>query len=188
MNATGSLRLWLAPLAVVGMTGAAIAEHREPPADTAVKADFLPKFPRYVEWPAEARPAEGAPYQLCVIGADPFGERLDRAAASELIDRRGVTVRRIPASAEGVEVGGCHIAYVHGATLEETDRLLAAIGPRAILTVTDTGTGTQRGMIHFARQRGRIRFFIDDAAAAARGLTISSRLLALAIGVRQRRS
>lgn len=184
MNPSVPLRLLFIVLAALGLAGVAIAGHQEPAGDTAVKADFLPKFPRYVEWPAEARPAEGAPYQLCVVGTDPFGDRLDRAAASELIGRHAVTVRRI---AEGAEAEGCHIAYVHGATAEDTDRLLAAIGPRAILTVTDTGAGTQRGMIHFARQSGRIRFFIDDAAAAARGLTISSRLLALAIGVRQRR-
>jgi hypothetical protein len=43
-------------------------------------------------------------------------------------------------------------------------------------------------MVHFAIVRGRVRFFVDEAAAAARGLVISSRLLRLAIGVRQRRS
>jgi hypothetical protein len=42
-------------------------------------------------------------------------------------------------------------------------------------------------MIHFSMVSGRVRFFIDDAGAAERGLSISSRLLALAIGVRQRR-
>jgi hypothetical protein len=31
-----------------------------------------------------------------------------------------------------------------------------------------------------------VRFFIDNAQAQARGLTISSRLLALAIGVNQK--
>lgn len=184
MNLSVLLRSLVALLTALGLAGAAAAGHQEPAADTAVKADFLPKFPRYVEWPAQARPAEGVPYQLCVVGTDPFGAQLDRAAASELIGRHAVSVRRV---ADGAETDGCHVAYVHGATAEDTDRLLAAIGARAILTVTDTGGGTQRGMIHFARQNGRIRFFIDDAAAAARGLTISSRLLALAIGVRQRR-
>jgi YfiR/HmsC-like len=43
-------------------------------------------------------------------------------------------------------------------------------------------------MIHFTVAGGRVRFFIDEAAAAERGLSISSRLLALALGVRQRRS
>ena len=56
-----------------------------------------------------------------------------------------------------------------------------------ILTITDARAGPQRGMIHFTIVAGRVRFFIDDAEAATRGLSISSRLLALAAGVRQRR-
>jgi len=42
-------------------------------------------------------------------------------------------------------------------------------------------------MIHFTTVSGRVRFFINEAEAAQRGLTISSRLLALAAGVTQRR-
>ena len=56
-----------------------------------------------------------------------------------------------------------------------------------MLTVTDARAGPQRGMIHFTIVGGRVRFFIDEAAASDRGLSISSRLLALAAGVRQRR-
>ena len=56
-----------------------------------------------------------------------------------------------------------------------------------MLTVTDARAGPQRGMIHFTIVGGRVRFFIDEADAAERGLSISSRLLALAAGVRQRR-
>ena len=59
----------------------------------AVKAAFLPKFARYVEWPAGVAARRRAqPFQLCVIGRDPFGRLLDQAAAAELIDGRGVTV------------------------------------------------------------------------------------------------
>jgi hypothetical protein len=42
-------------------------------------------------------------------------------------------------------------------------------------------------MIHLATIAGRVRFFINDAEAARHGLTISSRLLALAAGVTPRR-
>ena len=154
-------------------------------AEEAVKAGFLPKFPRYVSWPAARMPEGRAPFQLCVIGHDPFGRTLDQAAAAELIGGRGVTVRRLPGT-EGAET--CHVAYVRGAGPEETGRLLLALRDHAILTVTDARAGPQRGMIHFTVIRGRVRFFVDEVAAAARGLTISSRLLALAVGVRQRRS
>lgn len=101
-----------------------------------IKAAFLPKFARYVAWPAAMRPEARAPFHLCVIGRDPFGRLLDQSAAGELIDGRA--------------------------------------GPR-------------RGMIHFTIVSGRVRFFIDEARAAERGISISSRLLALAAGVRQRR-
>ena len=89
------------------------------------------------------------------------------------------------ANAEGA--GGCHLAFVQGNAPAETGRILNALGRTPVLTVTDARAGPQRGMIHFTTVGGRVRFFIDEASAAERGLSISSRLLALAAGVRQRR-
>ena len=155
------------------------------PSQNAVEAAFLPKFARYVQWPGASHPAPRAPFQLCVIGRDPFGRMLDQAAAGEVIDGRSVSVRRV-ASPDDAE--GCHVAFVHGPSGPDTARWLLALRDRPILTVTDSRNGAQRGMIHFTVAGGRVRFFIDDAEAAERGLTISSRLLALALGVRQRRS
>jgi hypothetical protein len=155
------------------------------PSEQAVKAAFIPKFARYVQWPAAHHPGPRQPFSLCVIGRDPFGPLLDRAAASEQIGGRAVNVRRLP-SADGA--AGCHLAFVRGATPLETSRLLLALRSQPVLTITDSRAGPQRGMIHFTRARGRVRFFIDDAAAAEHGLSISSRLLALALGVRQRRT
>lgn len=158
---------------------------RAQPTAAAVKAAFLPKFPRYVEWPAGAHPGPRQPFILCVIGRDPFGGQLDRAAASESIDGRSVIVRRM-ATPDGA--AGCHLAYVRGPSQNDTARFLLALRNRPIVTVTDDAAGPQRGIIHFTVSGGRVRFFIDDAEAAERGLSISSRLLALALGVRQRRS
>lgn len=155
------------------------------PSEEAVKAAFLPKFARYVQWPGTSNPGPRDPYQLCVIGRDPFGRLLDQAAAGEIVDGRPVAVRRI---ASPDTAAGCHLAYVQGATGQDTARWLLALRNRPILTITDSRNGAQRGMIHFTVAGGRVRFFIDDAEAGQRGLTISSRLLALALGVRQRRS
>lgn len=162
----------------------AAAPARAQPTEEAVKAAFLPKFARYVDWPAAARPAPRAPFQLCVIGRDPFGRLLDQSAASELIDGHAIAVRRL-ATPDGA--AGCHVAFVQGAGAQSTTRLLEALRGQPVLTVTDARAGPQRGMIHFTVAGGRVRFFIDDAEAARRQLSISSRLLALALGVRQRR-
>lgn len=172
-------RLTLALALLLG----ALAAHAQPTED-AVKAAFLPRFARYVAWPGPALPAGDAPFQLCIVGRDPFGAMLDHAASSELIDGHSVAIRRMPTAERAA---GCHLAFVQGAAPTETTRLLLALRAQPILTVTDGRAGPQRGMIHFTIVGGRVRFFIDEAAAAERGLSISSRLLALAAGVRQRR-
>jgi len=160
------------------------APARAQPTEEAVKATFLPKFARYVAWPAARPIAAGAPFQLCVIGRDPFGRMLDTAAAAEQIDGHGVTVRRLP-NERGADA--CHLAFVQGQQPADTGRLLLAMRTLPVLTITDARAGPQRGMIHFTNVSGRVRFFINEAEAAQRGLSISSRLLALAAGVTQRR-
>ena len=156
----------------------AIAE----PTDTAVKAAFLPRFARYVTWPAAAMPRGSDPFVLCVIGGDPFGAVLDDAARSQFVDGRRIVIRRM-SSATGAE--NCQIAFVQGNKAQSPAQLITAFGRRSILTVTDAGNGSQRGIIHFSVVGGRVRFFIDQSSAARNGLAISSRLLALAIGVKQ---
>jgi len=154
------------------------------PTEEAVQATFLPKFARYVAWPPARQVGPGLPFQLCVIGRDPYGRMLDTAAAAEQIDGHGVAVRRLP---DERGAGACHLAFVQGRQPADTGRLLLALRTQPILTVTTAQAGPQRGMIHFTTVSGRVRFFINEAEAAQRGLTISSRLLALAAGVTQRR-
>lgn len=161
----------------------ASSEARAQASETTVKAAFLPRFARYVTWPAASQPKSGEPFNLCVIGGDPFGRALANASRDQSIDGRRIAVRRLD-SAAGAE--RCHIAFIEGSRTQPTGQLLAALGRRPILTVTDARNGSQRGIVHFTIVNGRVRFFIDEAEAAERGLTISSRLLALAVGVRQR--
>ena len=150
--------------------------------ETEVKAAFLPRFARYVTWPSAMRPQPGQAFQLCVVGADPFGNALDRAAAGQLVDGHRIVVRRVGSDA----AANCHIAFVQGSKPQPTGQMLAALDGRPVLTVTDARSGSQRGMVHFTMVSGRVRFFIDEKEAARRGLGINSRLLALAVGVRSR--
>ena len=163
--------------AIAAAMFAAGAAHAEV-SDTAVKAAFIPKFARYVTWPPSA--AHSGPLAICVIGDDPFGSALDTAAANQSVDGRPLVVKRL-SSPGGAST--CAIAFVDGSRSGET---LAALGRQPVLTVTDARSSGQRGVIHFAIVGGRVRFFIDNTQAQARGLTISSRLLALAIGVNQK--
>lgn len=149
-----------------------------------VKAAFLPKFARYIELPASAKPADGQPFYLCLIGRDPFRALVDKAAGSEVIDGHPVAVRRF-VNTDNAAVAGCNIAFVSGATDAATLQMLAVLRRQPTLTITDARWGKARGMVHFAVIDGRVRFHIDQATASGRGVTISSRLLALAVEVKQ---
>ena len=168
-----------APLLLLALTQPGEAQ----PLATAVKAAFLPKFARYVEWPPQARPVAGEALQLCIIGSDPFGKVIDDAAAGQQIGDNPIKVRRL-ATAEFA--AGCHIAFVRGTPGRSTSRLLQGVRGMPVLTVTDAHDGSARGMIHFTLADGRVGFHVDAASAAQSRLSISSRLLGIALSVRQK--
>jgi ethanolamine utilization microcompartment shell protein EutL len=147
-------------------------------AEAAIKAAFLVKFGAYVEWPR----AEG-PVTICVVGRDPLGDALNQAVSGQQINDRPVTVRRLYSVAAD---SGCAIAYLVGSPRQSVPAALAALRSAPVLTVTDGRWNSARGMIHFQIASNRVRFHVDDRAAAAAGLGISSKLMALALSVRTR--
>jgi hypothetical protein len=163
--------LWSLPLHVLAAS---------PPIQTSleysVKASYLVRFAAFVDWPAQSFATPQSPVVICVVGRDPFSGALDRAARTQTAHGRALAVRR-PGTADGA--AGCHILYVgRGGGGMVPD------GPRPILLVTDAAVSSDRGMIHFAIDDDRVRFHIDLQAASRSRLSISSRLLNLALSVR----
>ena len=61
----------------------------------AVKAAYLPKFVPFINWPEAAFASPAAPVNICVLGADPFGGKLDQEAAALKAGERPVAVRHL---------------------------------------------------------------------------------------------
>jgi len=142
-----------------------------------VKATYLYKFVPFVSWPVSGSPA--GPVTICVVGADPFGDVLDRAVAGQAVGGRVFQIARVnligPQST-------CDVAYLGGSPAQSVAASLEAVKGAPILTVTEGGKSI--GIIAFRNQGGRVRFEIDQDAADAAGLTISSKLLSLATTVK----
>jgi len=152
--------------------------------EAVVKATFLYRFGAFVEWPETAFKAPDSAAELCIVGADPFGPALDEQVRNQHIAARPIHVRRL-ADAEGI--AGCHILYVGANRVLPAEEALRAARAAPVLTVTDASTNAHaRGMIHFVVVDSRVRFHIDQVRASESGLTISSRLLALALSVRRK--
>ncbi len=147
-----------------------------------IKAAYLYKFGNYVEWPKPAFANPGSPLNLCVLGDDPFGNLLDSAVDGQRIDGRTIVLRRL--KSVGHE-SGCHILYLGIADPQRAGQALESVRGESVLVVSDAGSGAP-GMIQFVLKDNRVRFNIDDDMAKSSGLTISSKLLALAVTVKSK--
>ncbi|HTI66461.1 MAG TPA: YfiR family protein [Caulobacteraceae bacterium] len=151
-------------------------------AEYSVKAAYLYKFAPFVQWPP-ASLAPGAPLEVCVVGPDPFGRALDIAASGQTVGDHKVEVRRL-ARVEGRP--NCHVMYVRKSVGQSVADALATVRGAPVLTVTDAADGEgARGILHLVVAEKRVRFEVDPAAAAENGLSISSKLLDLALTVRK---
>lgn len=150
----------------------------------AVKADYLSKFAPFVEWPGGVFASPASPFVVCFAGDEPFGPVLARNLEAQRVGRRPVVVRRM---AKVEDRGDCHVLYLAGSKSQSIADGLAIVRGSPVLTVTDSrSSGPARGIIHFVIDSNRVRFQVDDQAAANNGLTLSSKLLSLALSVKPR--
>lgn len=150
--------------------------------EKAVKASYLYKFAPFVGWPAKVFASPDSPFVVCVVGRDPFGSLLDRAVKGQKVGTRPIVVQRL-ASVD--RSSPCQIAYLGGSREQSVKAALAALRGEPVLTVTDDPTAP--GMVDFVLADDRVRFRIDQAAAAESQLTVSSKLLGLALSVNVRK-
>ena len=181
-RAGAMLAAGLAALLALALGSEAGAQNRS--LEYPVKATYLYKFAPFVDWPPTAFASPTSPVNLCVAGDDPFGAMLEQAVAGQQISGRPVAVRRLQTVGPR---SGCHILYVAGSRGQSAAEALKSVDGTSVLTVTDAArTPNTRGVIHFVVQNDRVRFHIDEQAAARNRLSISSKLLSLALSVRHR--
>lgn len=148
-----------------------------PSLEAAVKATYLYKLAPFVVWPTDT---STRPFSICVVGTDPFGKVLDDAIVGQGLGERPIKIFRVetigPRSV-------CDIAYLGGSQSQSVANGLRAIRGAPVLTVTDESETP--GMIDFVLQNGRVRFRVDQDATENSGLSVSSKLLGLALSVRR---
>ena len=143
-----------------------------------VKAVFLVNFGKYVDWPAAAFPNTNAPITIGVMGTDRFGEELQQEVEGKTINGRSFVIKHLASDSELV---GCQILFISHSAGDRLSAILEKASALPLLTVgEDTQFARSGGMINFALKNGNVRLAINLAAAKKAGLTISSRLLAVA--------
>lgn len=167
----------LAALTLAASLAPAPATAQAPSLEYAVKANFLYKFGPFVAWPPQAFATAGAPFNVCLLGEDPFGAALDAAVRGQTVGGHPVAVHRLQTVGR---FPACHVLYI-GRSAQPRTEVLQLMRGAPVLTVTDERLGPARGLVHFVIRQGRVRFTLDAAGAQSSGLAISSKLLQLSV-------
>ena len=142
-----------------------------------VKAAFIYKFTKFVDWPAQAFADSREPFSICVLGRDPFGNILDQIFSGKSVNGREPVIKR---SDSIEELKGCHILFISSSGKKRVAEIIGVIQFPGILTIGDTDQFAQSGgVIGLHEQDKKIRIEINVEAAKRAGLTISSKLLIL---------
>jgi hypothetical protein len=142
-----------------------------------VQAAYLYRFAGYVQWPDAALPQPDSPIHIGIWGDDALADDLAHLVAQRTVNGHRIKVRKIR---DGDSFAGLQILYIgreRGARMAEA---LSALPARGTLVVTDSASALQQGSaINFLMVDGQVRFEASPQAAEARGVTLSSRLLAV---------
>ena len=174
-----SIRVIFGLAALCAAASAAPSAMAQDRLDLAVKAAYLYKLAPFVDWPSGGAGA----FELCVVGDDPFGAILDRAVSGQQVAGQPIVVRRMPSADRNAP---CRMMFLAGSAQQSVKDALRLLRAAPILTVTDAQT--PGGMVNFVIDQGRVRFRIDDQAAAESGMSFSSKLLNLAVSVTPRKT
>jgi hypothetical protein len=149
------------------------------PSEYQLKAAFLYHFAQLVTWPSDAFLESGSPMIIAVLGENPFGTQLEEAVRGKNINGHPLTVKAVQTVAQ--LTNSCHVLFISTSERKRFSEILATVRGKSVLTVGEADHFTETGgMINFTLEGTKIRFQINDVAAKAVGLKISSKLLNLA--------
>jgi hypothetical protein len=148
------------------------------PTEYQLKAAFLFNFAKFVDWPPSSFASARAPFSICIVGTDPFGQAMDSTLKGQSIRGRGVAVVRVQ---DLSQLRRCQIAFVGSSEQHHLQEILQSIRGASVLLVGESpGFAAKGGAIQFQMEDNRVRFSINPDAAERAGLRVSSKLLSLA--------
>jgi hypothetical protein len=147
--------------------------------DAAAKAKFTVMLSRFVQWPAGALPAEGAPLRVCVIHNSPSVAAAFARHGGESAGGRVVTI--VPNPGAVGAAAPCHVVFVDAsAGRQAADAVVRAAGTPALLVGALDGFALQGGMVELVNVNDTLRFDVNVGALRHAHLGLSSQVLKLA--------
>lgn len=166
--------------ALLGLLFGATAVRPQTVSEHDVEAAYLYNFGKFVHWPAEALAGVNS-FDICVLGRDPFGSKLEQLIANDQLSGKPIRKRVI---AHASEATGCAIVYVSDSEAANLHKILAVLNGKGVLLVSGLPHFVEDGgAIQFLVEENRVRFAVNLDAAQKNRLALSSELLKVATSV-----
>ena len=150
------------------------------PTEYQIKAAFIYHFAEFVDWPTQAFADASSPMVIGVLGENVFGTDLEQIINGKAIKGHQLQFKEFKSV---TEVTNCQVLFISPSEKSHLPKILAALQGANVLTVSEKTDDFTKdgGMINLKIIDNKIRFEINNDAAKKAGLTISSKLLSLAI-------
>ena len=143
-----------------------------------LKAAFICHFLVLTRWPAQ-----GSPVVVGIYGTSKEG---DDVAATLPASVGGLALKVVRLPLEVQDWGPVNAVYIPSAYQAEVPNLVRRIGAAPVLTIGDSPHFIEDGgVIGFIQEGNKLRFEINQGAAARKGLTLSAKLLELARSIKR---
>jgi hypothetical protein len=146
----------------------------------AVMAGYLRALPAYVTWPTNTFTLPQDPWQVGILGPDPFGNRLEEVLHARQAAGRSFQIHR---AASLKDLPDCEIIFVAIKDEDELKKVLAGLNSRPVLTVGDSKHFLDCGGIIQLQVQGTIRMSINLDSAREAHLSVPTKMLELAAEV-----
>lgn len=143
-----------------------------------IKAEFIERFTRFIEWPAAPPQPQGEPFVIGVIGRDPFNGYLEAIARARTIKGRPVKIAHL-ASLDAIR--SCQILFIASSEKGSVVEIVARTRTYPVLTIADTPGALSSGvMINLYTAENKVRFEVNEQQLSRVGFAASAQLLKLA--------
>jgi hypothetical protein len=138
-----------------------------------VKAAFTLRFADYVQWPGK----RDSVVTVGIVGRDPFEGAFQRLLSENPDMAKRFRVKNVAAS-DAAGLRGCDIVFICNSEADRLEAIMRSVSGHPVLTVSDVPDfDTRGGGIGFNVRNSRIKFSVNEPAAAAQGLKLDKQLL-----------
>lgn len=141
-------------------------------------AKFLLNFGRFIDWPASAFASETESFNVCLLGENHFGNKLESNLNGKKAGSRSFDVKHLGAD-DTAQAKACQIVYISASEEARIAEITAALAGAPVLTVGETDQFPENGgMIGLSGERGdRIAIRMHRPRIADAGMEVREQLL-----------